>query len=308
MTSLDLHPTASFSRYAAVGILLGVGSLFAANHVAARIAFDDDVGLLLAILFRSGLSLFVLLGLVFWQRQALRLPVRVARWQLILGLLIAVQSLCLYSAVARIPVALALLIGNTFPILLALLTWALGGKPPTRRACLLMGLILVGLIFVLDLPARMSSGVDLGPQWVIGTACAFGAACVFSVGLWITEHRLSVLPGAVRSMYTILVVFCSMLVAGMAGFVPGGMNLPASDTGWWALAVLGMLYTLAFSILFVCVPRLDMARNAPVMNIEPVTSLLLGWVILEQVFNGRQLLGGAIVLGGIILLAYSNKR
>jgi len=40
-----------------------------------------------------------------------------------MSLLIAVQSLCLYSAVARIPVALALLISCTFPIQLALITW-----------------------------------------------------------------------------------------------------------------------------------------------------------------------------------------
>ncbi|MFV0283441.1 MAG: EamA family transporter [Castellaniella sp.] len=291
-----------------MAILLCVGSLFAANHVAARLAFDDQAGLLLAIVCRSGLTLLALAGFVLWRQPRLRLSPGVLKWQIVLGLLIALQSLCLYSAVARIPVALALLIGNTFPILLALLTWALGGLPPTRRACLLMGLILCGLILVLDLPAWLSASASMPTDWKAGIGFAFMAACVFSCGLWITEHRLSALPGAVRSLYTILIVFCGMLVAGAAGVVSGGMDMPAGSQGWVALAALSVLYATAFTGLFVFVPRLDMARNAPVMNIEPVASLLFGWLMLDQVFSGLQLLGGAVVLSGIVLLAYSRRR
>jgi drug/metabolite transporter (DMT)-like permease len=55
-------------------------------------------------------------------------------------------------------------------------------------------------------------------------------------------------------------------------------------------------------------PRLDMPRNAPVMNAEPVASLALGWLILDQAFNDRQLLGGLIVLSCIVILAYSRQR
>ncbi|EPN04644.1 membrane protein [Pseudomonas syringae pv. actinidiae ICMP 19070] len=40
-----------------------------------------------------------------------------------------------------------------------------------------------------------------------------------------------------------------------------------------------LLYGLGFSLLFTCMARLDISRNAPVMNIEPVASLL-GIVLL----------------------------
>lgn len=292
----------------AVGVLLLIGCVFASNHIAARFAFDDGAGLLLAILCRSGLGLITLAVIVLWQQQRLALPAGTARWQLLLGLLITLQSLCLYSAVARIPVALALLIGNLFPIMLALLTWALGGGPPTRRASVLMGVIVLGLVFVLDLPTRLAAGTDMGPEWAPGILFGLGGAAFFAAGLWITDHRLSALPGTVRSLYTLLIVFCAMAVAGSAGIVPGGMQTPASLAGWGALGALSLLYATAFSILFITVPRLDMPRNAPVMNIEPVASLILGWLLLDQVFNGRQLLGGAIVLSGIVALAYSRKR
>lgn len=293
---------ALFPRYVAVALLALLASSFAGNHVAARIAFDNDTGLLLAILCRSGVAMVVLIGLVLWQRQPLDLPPGAWRWQLVLGLLIATQSLCLYTAVARIPVALALLINNTFPIMLALLTWALGGSAPTRNAVFVMSLILVGLVLALDIPTRLSGTEPMGPEWTLGIIAAFAAALVFAVALWITDKKLSTLRGSVRSMLTLIIVFSSMSLAGSADLVPGGMSTPSSSTGWIALAALVTLYGVAFTMLFVTVPRLNMAQNAPVMNVEPIVSLLLGWLLLGQVLNGMQLAGGAVVLTGIVFL------
>ena len=299
--------TTLFPRKLAVLLLALLACSFAGNHIAARIAFDDDTGVLLAILCRSGLTLLVLAGVVLWQRQPLGMPAGSRRWQLLLGLLIATQSLCLYSAVARIPVALALLVGSTFPIILALLSWALGGPRPTRRTLLLMGLILTGLVLALDVPSRLADSGDANPHWTLGVGLAFCAACVFACALWITDHKLSGVRGPVRSLLTLMIVFASMLVAGAGGWVPAGLSLPGSSTGWMALASLVVLYGLAFTLLFVCVPRLNMAQNAPVMNIEPIATLMLGWALLDQRLSTLQLIGGAVVVCGIVLLTYRRS-
>ena len=293
-----------FPRHIAVLILLCMGCAFAGNHVAARVAFDDGAGVLLAILMRSGGTLLVLAAMVLWQRQSLRLPAGAWRWQLLLGLLITAQSLCLYSAVARVPVAVALLVANIFPIILALLTWALGGARPTARTTALMGLILVGLVFVLDVPGRLSVDAGVGPQWLLGVGLAFCAATVFACALWITDHKLSQVRGSVRSLLTIFIVFSSVNLAGLTGALPGGLNLPATSTGWLALATLVVLYGTGFIVLFISVPRLDMPRNAPVMNIEPLATLLMGWIVLDQMLSAGQVLGGVIVVTGIVLLTY----
>ncbi|MDM8347369.1 DMT family transporter [Pseudomonas sp. sp1636] len=296
-----------FPRHIAVLILAALACTFAGNHIAARIAFDDDAGVLLAILCRSGVSMLMLAGLVLWQRQRVQLAPGVWPWQLLMGVLIAVQSLALYSAVARIPVALALLVANTFPILLSLLTWALGGPPPTRRTAWLMGLILLGLLLALDVPARLGASAHVGADWLLGIGLAFCGACAFASALWVTEHQLSGLRGSVRSMLTMMVVFSSAALLGAGDLLPGGMAPPATPTGWIALGVLALLYATGFTLLFVCMPRLDMLRNAPVMNVEPVATLLLGWLILGQVLSHTQILGGLIVVGGIVLLTYRKQ-
>ncbi|SDX63519.1 Threonine/homoserine efflux transporter RhtA [Pseudomonas syringae] len=299
---------ALFPRHIAVLILALLACSFAGNHIAARIAFDHDTGLLLAILCRSGVTLLVLTSLVLWQRETLSLPASTWRWQLLPGLLIATQSFCIYSAVARIPVALALLVVNVSPILLALLTWALGGARPTRRAAGLMGLILFGLTLALDVPQRLSNPGSSEPQWLEGIAYAATAAVVFAFALWITDNKLAGMRGSVRSMLTMAVVFVVAAVAGSSGVLPGGVDLPSSRIGWTALASLVLLYGLGFSLLFICMARLDISRNAPVMNIEPVASLLFGWLILDQLLSSGQILGGLIVVSGIVLLTWRRAN
>lgn len=293
-----------FPRHIAALILATLACSFAGNHIAARIAFDHDAGLLLAMLCRSGGTLLVLAVLVLWQRDSLRLSSSTWGWQLLLGLLLTVQSFCIYSAVARIPVALALLVVNLSPILLALLTWALGGAAPTGRAAIIMGLILFGLVLALDVPARLAGQAQLEANWIAGVLFSLIAAGVFAMALWITEYRLSTMPGRVRSMLTMAVVFSASAMLGASGELPGGLGLPNAAAGWIALACLVLLYGTAFSLLFILMPRLDIARNAPVMNMEPVAGMLLGWLVLGQLLGPLQVLGGLIVVGGIILLAY----
>jgi drug/metabolite transporter (DMT)-like permease len=103
-------------------------------------------------------------------------------------------------------------------------------------------------------------------------------------------------------------VFVAMILGGLLGAVPGGMSLPDNSSGWAGLIMLALLYGSAFSVLFIFVPRLDMARNAPVMNFEPVASLLIGYLVLGQMLSPSQLLGGAVVVGGIVVLSLSKGR
>lgn len=294
-------------RQLAVLLLAGLACAFAGNHIAARIAFDDGAGLLLAILCRSGVTLLVLGVLVCARRESIRLGPAVAGWQLVMGVLIGVQSFCIYSAVARIPVGLALLVVNLSPVFLALFTWLLGGPAPTRRAALIMAGILGGLLLALDVPALLGGEGRMGARWGEGVMFSLVGAAVFGAAMWISENRLSRMAGAVRSMMTMGLVFVVATLASVVEVVPDGLSLPETAGGWLALSCLVLLYGAAFSTLFTLMPRLDIARNAPVLNVEPVAGLVFGWLILGQQLNGIQILGGAVVVAGILLLAYRRQ-
>ena len=97
----------------AFATLLLIALMMGANHVAARIAFNNGVDVATAVVFRSVITALVIVLILAAQRVQVRFSPRHKRMLPLIGLLIGVQSLCLYSAVARLPVALALLAFNT---------------------------------------------------------------------------------------------------------------------------------------------------------------------------------------------------
>jgi hypothetical protein len=95
-----------------------------------------------------------------------------------------VQSLCLYSAVARLPVALALLAFNTYPIWTALWAWVVYRQRPERAVLMAMPVMLVGLALALDVLGA-ASGLGAAGQWGrigAGVAFALAAAGTFGAG------------------------------------------------------------------------------------------------------------------------------
>ena len=311
----------SFPRLVSIGILLLLGLVFASNHIAARFAFDHGTGLVTAVLVRSGVTALILFAVVLWLKAPLKLSAyRVPKlWVGVLAALIALQSLLLYSAVARIPVALALLVFNLFPALFTLLNWLLGGPRPSLRTAALIALIIIGLALALDLPGQLAKPGAGSVQFWAGVSFGFGAASVFALALRVTEFKLKALVGPVRSLWTMGLVTLMLsalslfVLAGAAGESAGdwlmrSLHWPQNMTGWLGLAGLTLCYGSAFSVFFALMPKLDMARNAPASNIEPVAALILGWSLLGQSMSAMQLLGAATVVIGIVLLALGGVK
>lgn len=291
--------SAILSPRLAVPLLMLLASTFAANHIAARVAFDHGASVAAAVTVRSGVTALAIVALLRLQGVSMALPRATLARGLGIGLLVAVQSYCLYSSVAIIPVALALLAFNTFPLLYVLLTWAAGGENPGRRALVAMPLALVGLVLALDIVGSLQAiagrwaEIGLGVGWALGSATSF--ACV----LFLTTRHLQAVDGRVR---TLLTMGTTAVVVGLAGAATGSLALPADGTGWFGLALLTVLYGSAITAIFTVVPRLKSPSNTAALNFEPIAALILGWAILGQTVAPRQMVGALIVVGAVILI------
>ncbi len=290
----------------AFATLLLIALMMGANHVAARLAFNNGVDVATAVGFRSVVTALVLAVLLAVQRVRIRFTARNKRILPVIGLLVAVQSLCLYSAVARLPVALALLAFNTYPIWTALWDWALYRRSPERALLLAMPVILVGLALALDVFGA-ASGLGAAGQWGrIGTGVVFAltAAATFGVALVLTQHEAGDVDGRVRTLTTMSTVGLFALV-GVA--VQGGFHLPQAAPGWWGLLALTGLYGTAFTIMFTVLPKLGVVGNSAIMNVEPVFALVLAWLILGQAIAPVQVAGALLVVGAVMVLGLRKR-
>lgn len=281
-------------------LLLATAVLFASNHVAARIAFDDGAGLVLAIVLRSVVAGLIMFTVARVQRQSFKVPVNTRPWLITIGFLIAVQSWSLYSSVSVIPIAVALLMLNAWPVIYITISWLAGGQRPSLPLALSLGVIIFGLTLVMNVSGAMNDPSLTTGQWWLGISYGLTAAVVFAFAMWIINNKMGAISGSVRSSYTMLIVGSSLLTIGLFGWLPSSFSLPASFNGYLGLFLLTVFYGVASTVLFVLAPKLDMTRNSPVLNFEPVASLLLGFVFLGQVLSPIQLIGGGLVLTGIV--------
>jgi drug/metabolite transporter (DMT)-like permease len=291
---------------AAFATLLLIALVMGANHVAARIAFNNGVDVATAVVVRSFVTAAVVVGLLASQGVRPRFTARHRRMLPAIGLLIGVQSLCLYSSVARLPVALALLAFNTYPIWTAFWEGVVYRRKPEKPMLVAMPVILVGLALALDVFGA-ASGLGASGQWArigAGVAFALGAAGSFGLALVLTQHETAEVDGRVRTV-------SSMTMAGLVALTmvasQGGFHLPTAPAGWGGLATLTFLYGTGITILFTVLPRLGVAGNSAIMNVEPVFALVLGWLILGQTIAPVQVAGALLVVGAVVALGLRKR-
>jgi drug/metabolite transporter (DMT)-like permease len=286
--------------------LLLVACMFGANHVAARIALDHGMDVATAVAARSLATAAVAALLVRWYRVSWALNPRHRRVMPVIGVLVSVQSLCLYSAVGRIPVGLALLAFNTYPLWTALAAWLVYRHQPERAVLIAMPVILLGLALALDVSGA-ASGSSLAAQWDrIGTGVAFAMAGAASFGmvLALTQHKAADLDGRFRTAITMAIVGVLALAGALA---QGGLHWPNAAAGWWGLVALSVLYGTSITIVFTLLPKLGVVGNSPILNVEPIAALAMAWLILDQAIAPIQLVGALLVVGAVMGLALRRR-
>lgn len=290
----------------ALTTLLLIAFMMGANHVAARTAFNHGVDVVTAVTVRSLITAGVV-GLILWQQKvALRFTPSSRRFLPLIGVLIAVQSVCLYSAVARLPVALALLAFNTYPLSTALWARVLYGHRPEREVLLAMPVLLVGLALALDVLGA-ASGLGAAQQWQqmgVGVAFALAASATFGLALVLTQHETSDVDGRLRTFTTMLTVG---VLAVVVAFTQEGLQLPNASAGWWGLGLLTLFYGTAFTVMFTVLPKLGVVGNSAIMNVEPVFALVLAWAVLGQSIAAMQLVGALVVVATVLWLGLRKR-
>jgi drug/metabolite transporter (DMT)-like permease len=286
--------------------LLLVALLMAANHVAARLAFNSGLDVATAVAVRSGTTAIVV-GLLVWLAQVpWRLSRQHMRGLLMIGVMIGTQSQLLYGAVSRLPVALALLAFNTYPLWAALWNRVFYGQPPERQVLLTMPVILAGLALALDV-AGAASGLGARQQWAVmgeGVAFAMASAASFGMVLVWTQHETTGLDGRVRTLFSLLIA--ASVALAVVGW-HGGPHWPQTDIGWLGLVGLTCLYGSGFTLMFTVLPKLGVAGNTAIMNVEPVFALMLGWAILDQRIEPVQIAGAVVVVAAVIFLGLRKR-
>lgn len=277
----------SLTSFSGVALIILVAISFATNSTLAKISLDHGATPLSVLTWRTALAAFsVLLILKFWGVPRV-LPPRIRWISISMGGLLATYSYLLISAIEHIPVALAVLTFYLYPILTSLGSWVMGQERLTLKivACLITAF--VGLGFALNLGGEFNS---------LGISLATGAAIVFTILLLVNQKFVGGQESRTISLH--------MLSSGTFLFLVfvlifEGFPLPQSSKGIIAYIGSGVFFSFAIIGMFVGLAKIGAIRTSLFMNFEPVSSIALGVILLDQVLTPLQLAGAGVVIASI---------
>jgi drug/metabolite transporter (DMT)-like permease len=213
---------------------------------------------------------------------------------------VAGAQFCYFSAVARLPVGVALLIEYTSPVSVVLWMWLRHGHRPTRLIVAGAAVALFGLTLLLDLFATTRSLDPIGIAWSL--AAMVGATVYFVI----SGRSESGVPSVGLAWFGLLIGACTMAILAVVTGLP--MAVAQSDVPYrghsvpWVLPVLALgLVTAALAYLTGIggVRRLGPRLAAFVGLCEVLAAVLFAWLLLAQLPSPTQLVGGLLVLAGV---------
>ncbi len=226
-------------------------------------------------------------------------------WRLVLGyglIAVAGTQVLYFAAVQRLPVAVALLIQYSAPVLIVVLGW-LRGTPVRLVVVAGAAASVLGVILVVD-PFGGGGGMD-----PVGVALALAAAVCLAGYYLISAVPTPGLPPLALVSSGLLVGAVATVGVGLTGLLPltvstqpvalGGAVLP-----WWVpmLVVAVVATAVAYSLSLAGSRRLGSRLASFAGLTEVVFATLLAWLLLGEQPSVLQLVGGACILAGVVLV------
>ncbi|MEU4014668.1 DMT family transporter [Microbacterium sp. NPDC028030] len=219
------------------------------------------------------------------------------------GLLaVAATQLFYFQAVAVMDVGIALLVEYTAPIAVLLWLWLRRGERPSRKSVIGAVIAFVGLVLMLDVVTGAEVNVP-GILWALGAMV--GAAAYFVL----SAKADTGLPPIALAGSGLLLGAVALALAGAVGIPPiawttDDVSYRFGSVPWFVpVLAMGVIATALGYGLGIASTRMLGSRLASFVALaEVVAALLYGWLLLGQLPDLLQALGGVLVLVGVIVV------
>lgn len=278
-------------------IVITAALAFAGNNAFAVLSYEGGTTPLTLITIRNLFTLIALTALMLMARRTIALPRRERNAALGLGLLNSTMAFCLMSAFDHIAVGLAVLIFYLYPVFTGLGAWLM--RQETLNRGIVIGLVgsFAGLALALGGAGATAS--------ILGMALA-GAAALLMTGVILLSARVLQTDNA-RSV-TLHMHISGALIFVVISLIAGDFSLPETSRGWVGVIAVPVFYTIAVASFFAGIAWVGGVRTSLVMNLEPVASIALGFVLLGQLLSPRQLVGAALVIAAVTAVKWLSGK
>jgi drug/metabolite transporter (DMT)-like permease len=282
-------------------VLAAAGALcIAFSGILVRLA---DVPTSTAAFYRCAYAVPVLALLALWERRRYgpREPGQ-ARLAWLAGAFFAADLILWHHAIAAVGAGLATVLGNVQVVLVGLAAWAVLGERPDRRLFAAAPLVFGGIVLISGVLDENAYGSDpaLGVLFGVLTAVAYSAfLLLLRAGTRNVQRPASALFDA---------TLASALVTLPAGWALGELDFAATpEAHAWLVTLALTSQVVGWLLISAALPRVPAALTSVVITLQPVCSVVLAMILLDEEPSALQLVGIGVVVAGILLATVRGR-
>jgi len=281
-------------------VLASLGAVaFSGKAIIVKLAYRHGVDAVTLIMLRMLFALPLFVALAWWAGRGKRALTR-RDWIAVLGLGFSgyyLASMLDFAGLAYVSASFERLILYLNPTIVLLLGWVLFKRRVSTRQLLALALSYSGVLLVFGQELHLQ-GADV----LLGAALVFGSAVSYALYLVFSGEEVKRL-GAMRLTGLASTVACVLCIGQFVLLRPlGSLGAVAPEVIW--LSVLNATACTFAPVLMVmmAIERLGATLAAQTGMIGPMSTILMGVVILGEPFTPMVAAGTLLVLGGVWLL------
>ena len=197
-------------------------------------------------------------------------------------------------SIEAVGAGLATVLANVQVVLVALLAWLALGERPASRTLISIPIALTGVVLISGVVGAGAYGDDPLMGVIYGLLTAISYALFLLI---LRQAGSSDRPPAGPLFDATLsgAVFCAI-----AGVAIGDIDwAPGAESQAWLVVLALSSQVLGWMLISTSLPRLPAALTSILLMLQPVTSVMLGAVLLDESPSAIQLSGVAIVLAAV---------
>jgi drug/metabolite transporter (DMT)-like permease len=277
-------------------VLIAVSAAgFGTLAILGRYAYADGLDALTILFFRFSLSTVVLVGVLVSRRESM--PRGAVLFRLVgMGALGYVgQAFCYLTALKHASAGLVALLLYLYPAFVTILSVTVLREHMTRFKVMALSMALIGTALTVGPGGGRFAGVFLGVS----------AAVIYSVYIIVGTGVVK----EVSAVQSSTVIFASAGAMSGVLMLVKGPQMPASAAGWAAIASIVIIATVLPVVTFLAGLKRTGPTNAAMLStLEPVVTVLLAALLLEETLKPVTMAGGSLILLAVLLLARGELR
>jgi drug/metabolite transporter (DMT)-like permease len=272
---------------------------FAVGVVLTPFVYDAGTDPVTLVMCRAaGYALLLYLALRLFRRPRV-LPPAVRYKALLLGAVFAVQSMCFFTSITLIPVSVAAIAEYTFPLQVALVSWALYGERIGLAKAFCFPAAFAGLWMALQVSGE--GGIDSR-----GVALVVVGSMLLTVMVMFGDRIMGASDSRRVTLHTTATV--AAIYATLFLVTELEPAWPQTALGWGAMAASSLTYLTGMLGIFTGIAMIGPTRASILMNLEPIFTLALAMPILGEILTPIQLAGAALVIGAVVASQILGRR